>query len=91
MARRLLTVEHTFTTHNRRVLVLLPGFIREDEEPVQRGDRIALRKPDDSTNEVRIGRLQHLNPNSRNEVMIVLKGMTEGDVPIGTEVWSTGA
>lgn len=87
MARRLFTVEDTFLIHNRG-LVLVPGIIPEVEERFRAGDPIILLRPDGSSIEVKIGGLELLDPNPRYDVVIMLKGMSKNDVPVGTEVWS---
>lgn len=87
MARRLFTVEDTFAIRERG-LVLAPGIIPEGEERFRVGDPITLLRPDGSSIEAKIGGLELLDPNRRRDVVIMLKGMTKSDVPIGTEVWS---
>jgi hypothetical protein len=87
MARRLFTVEDTFAIRERG-LVLAPGIIPEGEERFRVGDPITLLRPDGSSIEARIGGLELLDPNPRRDVVIMLKGMTKCDVPVGTEVWS---
>jgi hypothetical protein len=90
MARRLFTVEFTFLIRDRG-LVLVPGIIPEGEERFRVGDPIALRRPDGSFIEANIGGLEMLDPNPRRDVVVMLKGMTKDDVPVGTEVWSVDA
>jgi hypothetical protein len=90
MARRLLTVEDTFAIRGRG-LVLVPGIIPEGDERFRVGDRITLRRPGGSSVDTQIGGLELLDPNPRRDVVIMLKGLAKGDVPVGTEVWSSDA
>lgn len=90
MARRLFTVEATFTVRGRG-LVLVPGLVIERDERFRVGDRIVLRRPDGPSLDARIGGLELPSPNPRHEVMVLLRSLTKGDVPVGTEVWSTDA
>jgi hypothetical protein len=87
MARCLFTVEDTFVIRDRG-LVLVPGIIPEGEERFRVGDPIVLLRPDGSFIEANMDGLELLFPNPRHEVVIMLKGMTKADVPVGTEVWS---
>jgi len=90
MARCLFAVEDTFTIRGRG-LVLVPGIIPDGDERFRVGDRIVLRKPDNSSIDAQIGGLEMLSPNPRHEVVILLKTLTKEDVPVGTEVWSSDA
>jgi len=55
------------------------------------GDCIQLRKPDGSSMVTRIGGLELLCPNPRQDVVIMLRDAAKADVPLGTEVWSIDA
>ena len=88
MSRRLFIVEDSFSVDGHG-LVLIPGILFEGEERFRIGDRMTLRQPDGLTREVRIGGSALLYPNPRCDVVILLRGMTKGDAPVGTQVWST--
>jgi hypothetical protein len=87
MTRRLLTVESTFEITGRG-LVLVPGIVPEGDEHFRVGDPIQLKTPHGIIVETTIGGLGLLCPNPRHDVVILLKGMSPSEVPIGTEVWS---
>jgi hypothetical protein len=87
MGRCLFVVEDTFLIRGRG-LVPVPGIIPEGEERFRVGDRIMLKRPDGSEMEWEIGGLELLCPNPRHDVVILLKGMSKEDIPIGTEIWS---
>jgi len=88
MARRLFVVEDTFYIKGRG-LVPVPGIVPEGEERFQVGDPISLKRPDGSALAWRIGGLEMIHTAvPRNDVVILLAGLTKEDVPIGTEVWS---
>ena len=90
MARCLFTVEDTFVIRNRG-LVLVPGIIPEGDERFRLGDPIILLRPDGSSFRTEIGGVEMIDPNPRHDLVIMLKGMAKGDVPVGTEVWSVEA
>jgi hypothetical protein len=87
MARRLFIVEDTFfiTGHG---LVPVPGIVPIDGERFRVGDPLLLKRPDGSELRTTIGGLEILSPNPTNQVVVVLKGLTKEDVPVGTEFWS---
>ena len=74
MARRLFTVEDTFSIRGRG-LVLVPGIVPEGDERFRVGDRITLRRPDGSSIDTQIGGLELLDPNPRHDVVIMLRGL----------------
>ena len=88
MARCLFKVEDTFLITGRG-LVLVPGIVPIGEERFRAGDPLLLKRPDGSELTTTIGGLEMLCPNPRRDVIIMLKGFTKEDVPIGTEIWST--
>lgn len=90
MARRLFTVEDTFSVRDRG-LVLIPGIIPMHHERFGTGDPITLLRPDGSVMDTKIGGLEMLDPNPNCDVVILLKGMLKTEVPVGTEVWSVDA
>ncbi|MFN0198942.1 MAG: hypothetical protein ACKVT0_19510 [Planctomycetaceae bacterium] len=90
MARHLYTVSDTFFLQGRGV-VLIPGIKPVDDELFRIGDPIVLRKPDGTTMNTEIGGIEMLDPNPNYEVVIMLKGLTKDDVPVGTEVWSANS
>ncbi len=88
MARRLFTVEDTFLIQGRG-LVPIPGIVPQGEEVFRAGDPIRLKRPDGSTVDWQIGSLELLFGGlPRHDVVVLLKGLSKEDVPIGTEVWS---
>ena len=87
MARRLFTVEDTFTIRGRG-LVLVPGIIPVGTERFKVGDPIILLRPDGTKLCSPIGGLELSTPNPNHDVRIFLNGRSKADVPIGTEVWS---
>jgi len=88
MARCLFKVEDTFLITGRG-LVPIPGIVPVGEERFRAGDPILLKRPDGSELATAIGGLEMLDPNPPPYVVIMLKGLTKEDVPIGTEIWST--
>jgi hypothetical protein len=89
MARCLFVVEDTFTVEARKILVLLPGVVLQNDERFAAGDAISLRRPDASIIEERIASLELMNPMPPSgAVAVVLKDLRKQDVPVGTEVWS---
>ena len=89
MGRQLFTVEDTFIIRGRG-LVMVPGIIPEGDERFRVGDQILLKRPDGSESVVNIDSLELPTPNRRHEVWVMLKNTSKQDMPIGTEVWSTG-
>lgn len=89
MGRRLFVVEDTFVVEGRG-LVLVPGILPEGDECFRVGDPILIRRPDGSDIATRIGALELICPNTRGDVVIMLKELVKADVPVGTEVWSEG-
>ncbi len=87
MARLLFVVEDRFEIAEHG-LVPVPGFQPIDDERFMVGDLIRLRKPDGTDTVVPIGGIELPNPNPNHLIVILLKGLTKADVPIGTEVWS---
>jgi hypothetical protein len=88
MARHLFTVEDTFIIEGRG-LVPIPGIVPQGNERFKVGDAIRLKRPDGSEIEWQIGGLELLCPPPRkDEVVILLKGLGNDEVPIGTEFWS---
>lgn len=87
MPRCLFKVEDAFLIAGRG-LVPVPGIIPVGDERFRVGDPITLKRPDGSAISTVIGGLEFLCPNPRMDVVILLKGLTKADVPIGTEVWS---
>jgi len=90
MPRCLFTVEDTFSVTGHG-LVLVPGIIPVGEERFRVGDPILLRRPDGTSVSATIGGLEFLCPNPRRDIVILLKGFSKQDVPLGTEVWSVAA
>jgi hypothetical protein len=88
MVRRLAVVMGSFEVKGRG-LVLLPGIIPEGDEVFRAGQPISLRTPGGSSIATRIAALGLLYPNPKGEVMILLQGFAQGDIPAGTEVWSS--
>lgn len=88
MARRLFTIEDTFLIKGRG-LVPVPGIVPQGEEVFRVGDPIRLKRPDDSTFDWQIGGLELLQGGPpRDDVIVLLKGLSKEEVPVGTEVWS---
>jgi hypothetical protein len=89
MSRRLLTVEDTFLIQERG-LVLAPGLVPVGNERFRVGDPILLKRPDGRRFPSRIGALEFIKYASPHpcDVVIMLRDLGKGDVPIGTEVWT---
>ncbi len=90
MARVLFTVEDTFSIKGRG-LVPIPGILCQAEERFRVGDPLLLIRPDGSSLEWKIGGIELINcspPRPKNEVVILLRGLSKDDVPIDTQVWS---
>jgi hypothetical protein len=88
MARRLFTVEDTFLIQGRG-LVPVPGIVPQGEEHFQVGYPIRLQRPDGSSLAWQIGGLEFIcGGPPRDDVIILLRGLDKGDVPVGTEIWS---
>ncbi len=90
MARCLFVVEDTFHIKSRG-LVPLPGIIPQGEERFYVGDPIRLKRPDGTCLEWKIGGIEMIHctpPRPKNDVVILLQGLSKDEVPIGTEVWS---
>jgi hypothetical protein len=89
MPRRLFTVSDTFFIRGRG-LVPVSGIIPVGDERFRAGDPLLLKRPDGSEVRTTIGCLEILDPNPTNQVVVLLKGLSKEDVPVGTEVWSVG-
>ncbi len=90
MARRLFTVQDTFFISGRG-LVPVPGIIPQDDERFRIGDPILLKRPDGSCLEWKIGGLEMISctrPRPRDDVAILLQGLSKEDLPVGSEVGS---
>jgi translation elongation factor EF-Tu-like GTPase len=88
MARRLFTVEDTFTVRGRG-LVFVPGIVPQGDERFKVGDPIVLRLPGGKSTLSNIGAIEFLTgAKSRTDVVLLFKELRKEDVPIGTEVWS---
>lgn len=85
--RRLFIVEARSTLPDRGT-ILAPGLTSKPDEFFRVGDRIELRRPDGSEVRVSICGLDFFHPGPNGECS-VLVGLSEAEVPIGTEVWST--
>jgi hypothetical protein len=89
MARRLFTVEETFVIE--RGLILVPDIVPEGTERFRVGDMIELRFIDGTCTQVPIAGLGLCSPNPNHTLPVMLPAtFQKSDVPIGTEVWSTG-
>jgi hypothetical protein len=86
MCRKLLTVLDTFAIGPR--VILIPGFHASPAEEFRVGDMICLKRPDGSEVQTTIGGFDLSNRNPPDGLRIVLSELSEGDVPVGTEVWS---
>jgi len=88
MARRLFVVEDTFLIRGRG-LVPIPGIVPQEDECFRVGDPIRLKRPDGSSLEWTIGGLEFIQPPMpQHDLVVLLTGVGEEDVPIGMEVWS---
>jgi hypothetical protein len=90
MARCLFIVEDSFFIPGRG-LVPVPGIQRRGEERFRVGDPLLLKRPDGSCLEWKIGGIEMIScspPRPKDEVVILLRGLTKDDVPIQTQVWS---
>jgi hypothetical protein len=90
MPRCLLVVEQRFWVRGKGLL-LSPGVVPLPGERVRVGDLVALVRPDGSTKEVMIrGTSTRSTDGPGLEVDLLLDLPGGAEVPIGTEVWSTG-
>jgi translation elongation factor EF-Tu-like GTPase len=88
MSRRLSIVEDTFFIEGRG-LILVPGIVPVVNERILIGDPIVLRRPDGTSLKSVIGGIEMIHrPMPSEDVVILLRGLTKEDVPIGTEVWT---
>jgi hypothetical protein len=90
MARRLFTIEDTFLITGSG-LVPVPGIVPQGDERFRVGDPILLKRPDGSCLQWKIGGLEMISctpPRPRDDVVILLQGLSKEDVPVGSEVWS---
>jgi hypothetical protein len=86
--RLLFTVTETFAVPGRGV-VLLPELKPVGEENFKVGDPLRLRRPSGVEDSVRIGALEILKPlDGGCQLAVMLTGMEQHDIPVGTEVWS---
>jgi translation elongation factor EF-Tu-like GTPase len=83
----LFTVEDSFAISGRG-LVPVPGIVPIGTERFKVGDSITLVRPDGTRVSTSIGGLEIMNPNPKNEIVILLRELSKEEVPIGTEVWS---
>ena len=87
--RLLFTVTEAFTVPGRGV-VLLPELTFVGDEKFSGGESLRLRFADGTEELVQIGGLEFLKPLSGNCLpVIMLRGKSKEDVPVGTEVWAT--
>jgi hypothetical protein len=86
MARKLFTVEDTFTIRGRGT-VLVPGLVPESDERFRIGDSLRLVHPDGSELVVAISGIEFFNPGPQAQYP-VLVALPKSEVPIGSEVWS---
>jgi hypothetical protein len=86
--RLLFTVTGTFVVPGRGI-VLLPELKPVGEEKFKVGDPLRLRHPNGVESSVPIGELEFLQPiNGGCQLVVVLTGMEQQDVPVRTEIWS---
>ena len=86
--RLLFTVTETFIVPGRGV-VLLPELKPVAEEKFKVGDSLRLRRPNGVEDSVPIGGLEFMKPaGGRCQLVVMLTGMEQQDIPVGTEVWS---
>jgi hypothetical protein len=90
MARCLFIVDDAIFIKGRG-LVPIPGILCQGEERFRVGDPVLLKRPDGSCLIWKIGGIELINclpPRPKNEVVILLRGLSKDDVPIQTQVWS---
>ena len=86
--RLLFTVTEAFTVPGRGV-ILLPELTFAGDEKFRVGESLRLRFADGTEELVQIGGLEFLKPSSGNCLpVIMLRGKSKEDVPVGTEVWA---
>jgi hypothetical protein len=86
--RLLFTVTEAFTVPGRGV-VLLPELTFVGDEKFRVGEPLRLGFTDGTEELVLIGGLEFLKPLSGNCLpVIMLRGKSKQDVPVGTEVWA---
>jgi hypothetical protein len=84
----LFTVAETFTVPGRGVC-LLPELTPGVDERFEVGDSLRLRRPNGAEDSVRIAGLEFLKRlDGPCPLVVMLSGVCQEDVPIGTEVWS---
>jgi translation elongation factor EF-Tu-like GTPase len=88
VTRCLFAVEDTFLIKGRG-LVVVPGIVPIGEERFRVGDPLLLKRPDGTSVSTNIGGLEFLCPNPSGEIVVLLKGFSKEDVPVGTQVWSS--
>jgi hypothetical protein len=86
MARKLFTVEDTFTIRGRGT-VLVPGLVPEGDEHFRIGDALRLVHPDGSEMVVAISGIELFNPGPQAQYPVLVT-LSKSEVPIGSEVWS---
>jgi hypothetical protein len=86
MARKLFTVEESFTVSQRGTF-LMPGLVHEGDERFRIGDPLRLVRPDGSEIVTGINDFHVLNPGLQGEIAVMV-ALPKSGVPAGTEVWS---
>ncbi len=86
MARKLFTVEDTFTIRGRGT-ILVPGLAPEGDEHFRIGDALRLVRADGSEVATAINGLDFFNPGPQGQIAVVV-ALPKSEVPVDTEVWS---
>jgi mannose-6-phosphate isomerase-like protein (cupin superfamily) len=87
MSRLLHTVADTFPIKGRGLVI--PGITLPSGVPLRVGDPLLLKRPDGSALSSEISGFALGGP-PRDDVDILLRGLSKEDVPVGTEIWSVG-
>ncbi|MGC4033915.1 MAG: hypothetical protein QM754_19715 [Tepidisphaeraceae bacterium] len=86
MPQFLFAVEDRFLIRGRG-LVLAPGVCVSNPHKLVAGDRLLLKAVDGLAIQTTLAGLEHLDPNPRQLLPLLVNDPDAIDVPIGTEVW----
>jgi translation elongation factor EF-Tu-like GTPase len=88
MLLHLSTVDDVFELSGRGSVVVVPGIPRTGDWRVKVGDPITLERPDGSKLESTVTGIEMLSPPNPDCIpLLVGRGLTKHDVPIGTKLW----
>lgn len=88
MATLLSTVADVFQLSGRPSIVVAPGIPRSGDWHLKIGDALTLHLPDGSQKATVVGGIEMLSPPNAKCIPLMLgPGISEKDVPVGTEIW----